>query len=165
MTRRTLIAALIMFAGWSTGSDAQMGMPRPPFGHGPMFDGFGGDGPGIMMPLLLKHADLTPEQEAEVRKIIDADHQTLRGLFHDLRAANDTLADKLLAPGKIDPADLTPQVQRVMQIRQQLMEQGLKTTLAIRAVLKPEQLAKAAQLKDRLQKLRAEMRNVLEGDD
>ncbi len=45
------------------------------------------------------------------------------------------------------------------------MEQGLKTALAIRAVLTPEQLAKVAQLRGRMEKLQAEMRSVLEGSD
>jgi Spy/CpxP family protein refolding chaperone len=164
MMRRTLVLALLGLGIASAGGQAEMGMPGPPFGHGPMFEGLAGDGGGIMMPLLLKHGDLSAEQNAQIHKIIDADHQTLHGLFHDLRAANDALADKLLAPGKIDPADVKPQMERVMYIRQQLMEQGLKTALAIRAVLTPEQLAKAAQIKDRLQKLRAEMRAVLEGN-
>ena len=97
-------------------------------------------------------------------QIMDADHQALRALFKQLQAANEDLANKLFAPGKIQQSDLTPQVQHVMQLRQQLMEQGLKTALAIRAVLTPEQLAKTAQLKDRLQQLRTEMRTLLDGD-
>lgn len=45
------------------------------------------------------------------------------------------------------------------------MEQGLKTALAVRAVLTPEQLAKVNQLKDQLRKLRTEMRSLLEEAD
>jgi len=130
-------------------------------GHNPMF----GDSPAMMLPLVLRHADLTPDQQAQVHKIMEADHENLQTLFKQLQAANDQLTDKLFAPGPVQASDLTPQVQQIMQLRQQLMEQGMKTALAIRAVLKPEQLAKVSQLKDRMQKLQTEMRSVLEGTD
>ena len=126
---------------------------------------FGGDGPSIMLPLVLRHANLTADQQAQVHKIMDADHQNLRALFKQLETANDHLADKLFAPGTVQATDLAPQVQQITQLRQQLMEQGLKTALAIRAVLTPEQLAKVSQLKDRMEKLQTEMRTVLEGTD
>ena len=116
-----------------------------------------GDSPAMMLPLVLRHANLTPDQQAQVHKIMEADHKNLQALFKQLQAANDQLTDKLFAPGAVQASDLTPQIQQIMQLRQQLMEQGMKTALAIRAVLKPEQLAKVSQLKDRLQKLQTEM--------
>ncbi len=124
-----------------------------------------GDSGGMMLPLLLKHVHLTPEQTKQVQAIMDGDRQNLRSLLTQLQTANDQLASKLFAPGNLQPADLAPQIQTVNQLRQQLMEHGLKTALAIRAVLTPEQLTKAAQLKDRLQKVHAEMRSLLEGED
>jgi len=102
-----------------------------------------------------KQANPTSEQQDQVRKSMDSDHQSLRVLFTQLRAANNQRSDKLLATGTVQAADLEPQVQKIAQLRQQLMEQGVKTTLAVRAVLTPQQLANAAQLKDQLQKLRA----------
>jgi Spy/CpxP family protein refolding chaperone len=124
---------------------------------------FMAEGPGMMLPLLIRRADLTPDQQARVRTIIATDHRSLRALFDDLRAAQDELVAKLVAPGALDAKDLTPQMDRVVQLRQQLMQQGIKTALAVRAVLTPAQLAKAAETKDRLQKLRAEMRTLMEG--
>ncbi len=135
----------------------------PPFmmGGGHMF----GDSGAMMLPLVLKHANLTPEQTAQVHKIMDSDRATLRALRKQLDVANGQLADKLFAPGPVQAADLTPQVQQISQLRQQLMEQGVKTALSIRAVLTPAQLAQVSQLKDRMQKLRAEMRSIFEGND
>ena len=46
-----------------------------------------------------------------------------------------------------------------------LMDQGVKTVLSIRAILTPEQLAKVSQLNERIQKLHAEMRSIFEGND
>jgi Spy/CpxP family protein refolding chaperone len=130
--------------------------------HNMMFGG--GDGPGMMLPLVLRHANLTADQQAQVHKIMDAEHQSLQALFKQLRTANNQLADKLFAAGAVQASDLTPQVQQITQLRQQLMEQGLKTALAIRAVLTPDQLAKVSQLKDRMEKLQAEMRSIFEGN-
>lgn len=146
-----------------------MGFPpgAPPHmmrGHGRSMMGEG-PGPGLMLPLVLNHAGLTSAQSDQVHKIMEADHDALRALFNQLQAANDDLASKLFAAGNVQAADLAPQVQRITQLRQQLMEQGLKTTLAIRAVLKPEQLTKVAQLKTRMDKLQAEMRSIMDSKD
>lgn len=167
MTQRvTLLAGLLLVSLSATTLQAE------PLGPPPMMmRGMGGphmmfgDGPGIMLPLVLRHANLTSDQQAQVHKIMDAERQNLQALFKQLQAANDQLADKLFAPGAVQASELTPQVQQITQLRQQLMEQGLKTALAIRAVLTPEQLAKVSQLKDRMQKLQSEMRSVLEGDN
>ena len=122
-----------------------------------------GDGPGLMLPLMLHHADLTAEQEQRVRELMDADRERLHALFGELESANDALAAKLTAPGPLDAAALQPEVERVARLRRELMDQGLKTAIAVRAVLSPEQLAKAAQVQVRLRKLQSEMRELLEG--
>jgi len=129
-------------------------------GGGP--GGLMGDGPSAMLPLVLKHAGLTPAQTDQVHRIMDANRDSLRTLFKQLQAANEDLASKLFAAGTVQAADLAPQVQRITQLRQQLMEQGVKTALAIRAVLTPEQLAKVAQLKSRIDKAQAELRSIFE---
>jgi Spy/CpxP family protein refolding chaperone len=136
-----------------------------PMGPPPMGRMMHGDSPAMMLHMLIKQANLTPDQQNQVHKIMEADHQSLRTLFTQLQAANNQLADRLFAPGPVQPADLAPQVQQIAQLRQQLMEQGVKTALAVRAVLTPQQLAKVAETKDRMQKLQAEMRSLLEGND
>ena len=169
MTQRmTLFVGLVLASLWPAALQAQPpgGPGGPPpmmmkgMGHHMMFE----DSPGIMLPLVLRHANLTPDQQTQVHKIMEADHQNLRALFKQLQTANDQLAAKLFAPGKVQASDLTPQVQQITQLRQQPMEQGLKTALAIRDVLTPDQLTKVSQLKDRIEKLQTEMRTVLEGE-
>lgn len=156
------LTALMLVALWSTLARGQPLGPPPMMGHGHarMF----GDSGAMMLPLVLKHAQLTPEQSKQVQAIMESDRQTLRTLFTQLEAANTQLTNKLFAPGAVQAADLAPQVQQISQLRQQLMEQGVKTALAIRAVLTPEQLAKVSQLNDRIQKLHTEMRSIFEGN-
>ncbi|HEX7406793.1 MAG TPA: periplasmic heavy metal sensor [Candidatus Binatia bacterium] len=135
--------------------------PMTGHGHARMF----GDSGAMMLPLVLKHAKLTPEQTKQVQTIMETDRQALRTLFTQLEAANGQLSNKLFAAGTVQAADLTPQVQQISQLRQQLMEQGVKTALSIRAILTPEQLAKVSQLNERIQKLHAEMRSIFEAND
>ncbi len=165
MTKCTIVAAALTLASVGAGSLAAQPIGGPPMGAPPMGGMMHGDGPGMMLRMALKQADLTAEQQNQVRKIMEADHQTLRTLFTQLQTANNQLADKLFGPGAVQAADLTPQVQQITHLRQQLMEQGVKTALAIRAVLTPQQLAKVSQTKDRIEKLQAEMRSLFEGTD
>ncbi len=162
LKRHILLAACALLGAWPVAAEPMgshfMGMPE----HiGPLMMG---EGSGMMLPLVLKHAHLKPEQSDQVRKIMDANHQTLHAMFNQLQAANDQLASKLFAPGTVQAADLEPDVRHLTQLRQQLMEQGLKTALAIRAVLTPEQLATVATVKAQMQKLQSDMRLLLEGD-
>jgi Spy/CpxP family protein refolding chaperone len=119
-----------------------------------------GDAPGMMLPLVLKGVDLTDAQEKQVHEIMAAHRATFRTLFSQLQAAHKDVADKLFAPGNVQAADLTPEMQRVAQLRAQLMQEGLQVALAVRAVLTPEQLAKAAEIKDRMRALHTEMRGL-----
>ena len=135
------------------------GQPR----HGMEMMGSGrlmGDAPGMMLPLVLKGLDLTAEQEKQVHDIMKQHRATFRTLFSELQVAHKDVADKLFAPGGIQADDLATQMQRVSQLREQLMQEGLKVALAVRGVLTPEQLAKAAELKDRLRALHTEMREL-----
>jgi len=131
---------------------------------GMMGDGPGmmGAGPGMMLPLLLRGANLTPEQKTQVHHIMDTHRATFQTLFGQLRTAQGEVTNKLFAPGEIKAEDLTSQVQQVTQLWGQLLQEGLKTALEVRGVLTPEQLTKAAQRRDRLQALHAEMRSLLE---
>jgi len=127
--------------------------------HGMMM----GEGGGFMLPLVLHRANLTPEQHEKVRKILESDRQDLQKLFSSLGKANDELSKKLFAPGDVALGDLQSQLDEIAGLRRQLMEQGIKTALAIRMVLTPEQLAKVAELKQRMDKLHAEMRELMGG--
>jgi Spy/CpxP family protein refolding chaperone len=133
------------------------GPPGPP----PMM--FGAEGPGPLLPLILHQAKLTSEQHEKVKKILDADREQLRSLFAELDRANQQLSSKLFASQDVKLAELTPEIDRTSALRRQLMEQGVKTTLAVRAVLTPEQLARVTDVKQKMDKLQAEMRQLMDG--
>jgi len=130
-------------------------------GHEPSMRGSAGRGDGELW-LMIRAANLAPEQQTRVRAILSAHRATARPLIEQLRQAQQELGDKLLAPGQVQAADLQPQLQRISRLRDQLAQDSASAALEVRAVLTPEQLARVAQTKERLRQLREEMRQLMQ---
>jgi Spy/CpxP family protein refolding chaperone len=115
----------------------------------------------IMYPLLLLRAlDLTADQHALIQEIRTNHRAAVQDLLTQLHAAQDNLANKLFAPGALQESQLMADTQQISQLRNQLAEEGIRVMLEIRAVLTPDQLAKAAQLNQQMQSIRTQMRNL-----
>ena len=114
------------------------------------------------LALMIRAANLTPEQQTRVREILSAHRAAARPVVEQLRRAQAELGDKLLATGPVQAADLQPLLQRINQLRDQLARGSATTALEVRAVLTPEQLARVAQTKERLSQLREEMRQLMQ---
>ena len=112
-----------------------------------------GAGPGTMLRILLKGVGLTPEQKLRVKEILVTHRGRLESLFQELQVANAALTNVLLAPNEIEAVDITPSAERVSQIREQLLREGLAVVLKVRRVLTPEQRAKAARFREQLRVL------------
>jgi len=170
MSTRTLIAIAslaalmtapaVLHAQPPDGPDGPDGPPGPP---PRMMRGMpgGGDAPGMVIPLMLHGAHLTPEQRDKVRTLMRANREQLRTLFDQLKRANETLASRLVGPAPVDAAALKPDVERVAQARQALMEHGLTIALGLRAILTPEQLAAVTQKRTKLEGLQRQMRDLM----
>jgi len=143
MKKRTLILAAV--ATTTLGLATVHARPRFGMGAGSMMGPGGMDGPAMMLPLLLRSANLTDEQEAQVQKIM-ADRRTqTRALVREMRAGQAALLDK----------------DRLTRARAQLMDHAVTTALDIRKVLTPEQLARTAKIKDRMRALHDQMRELV----
>src|SRR5438876_10652072 len=95
-----LVSLVVVVASLTSAPLQAQPMGGPPMmGPPPMGRMMHGDSPAMMFHMVLRQANLTPDQQNQVRKIMEADHQNLRALFTQLQAANSQLADKLLAPG------------------------------------------------------------------
>src|SRR5436190_14625520 len=107
-----VLVILIVVAGLP--ADAQppgrFGAMSSPSGSGPM-----------MFPLLLRGANLTPEQETRVRQITGSRRTATRQLTEQLRQAEDALVDRLFASGGAQIADVQREVERINQVRNQLL--------------------------------------------
>jgi len=160
LTIRTILAAVLLVASTAPVAIAQ----SPPPGSRGALEGPRGpmgrtDGE---LWLMIRAANLTTEQQAKVRGILSTHRATTRPLIEQLRQVQQELGDKLLAPGPLQPADLQPLLGRIGQLRDQLAQDGAQAALEVRAVLSPEQLARAAQTKERLTQLREEMRQLVQ---
>ena len=159
LTTRTIAAALLVVAT-ATAALAQAPAPGPGAPFGGRREAMGrADGE---LWLMIRAANLTAEQQAKVRGILSTHRAATRPLIEQLRQAQQELGAKLLAPGPLQPADLQPQLGRIGQLRDQLAQDGAQVALEVRAVLTPEQLARAAQTKERLSQLREEMRQLMQ---
>ena len=121
--------------------------------------GWGRDG-GMALPLLIRAANLTPEQDGKVRAILTNHRTVTRNTVEQLRRAQDELADKLLGPTPVQGADLQPLLKQIAGLREQLLQDSAQIALEVRAVLTPEQLARAGQVKARMQQLQSELQQI-----
>ncbi len=140
--------------------------PALAFGFGDGGPGFmghhggpGGEGPG--KPLRLLVSQLTPEQRQQVRQIFVADRGSMRDTLKALHDAHEALADKMLSAGTVSDADIAPLVAKIATLHQQLLDHGTKLMLQIRAIATPDELAKAAATKQKLDDLHAQIRALM----
>jgi Spy/CpxP family protein refolding chaperone len=131
-----------------------------PMGFGPRGE-MDGLGDGLRLPLLLRGAHLTPDQQAKVRDVLTAHRGAIRSLTEQLRQAQDEVADRLFVPGPVQPADLQSSLQRITQLREQLLQESAKVAVEVRALLTADQVTQAARVKDRLRALTTEMRQLM----
>jgi len=115
-----------------------------------------------MLPMLLRSVSLTPDQDVRVRQIIGKGRMETHALMEQLRQAEDRLADQIVTSGPLKLTDVQPHLDRISQLRQQLLQDAARVSLEIRAVLTPEQLARAQQVKDRMRSLQSEMRALMQ---
>lgn len=111
-----------------------------------------GDGPILVIPVLLRFADLTTQQTEQVRRIIERDRTDTEALLSQLAETNNQLDDALLAPAAGPERKSGVLVQRLAQLRLQFMQSELKTALAIRRILSPEQLGKVSEAMNEMKK-------------
>jgi len=118
-------------------------------------------GPGMMFPMILRSVGMSAEQQSKAQGIMEAHRPRFQELFGQLRAAHEDVMAKLLAPGTVTAADLKAPVQRAAGLRDQLTQEGIDVALEVRGLLTADQLAKAADVRQRLSGLRAEMKKLL----
>jgi Spy/CpxP family protein refolding chaperone len=123
--------------------------------------GEGGPGMGMMFPLILRTLGLNEDQKTRVHAIMEAHRPKFRDLFSQLRSANDGVSAKLFSPGTVTADDLKAPMTQVAHLREQLMQEAVAVSLEVRGVLTPAQIAKAADVRQRMEGLHAEMKKLL----
>ena len=139
-------------------SAAAMSMPEGHGGMGHHGMGFMHDAPFMM---LLKSANLTTAQHAQVRQILQAEHAQTKPLMMQFHALHEQIAGRLLATGPLSTADLAPLTKQAFRLQQQLDQSMIDTALAIRNVLTPEQINRLAQVHQQLSSLHKQIQSLM----
>src|SRR5262249_5679694 len=134
-----VVTGLVLVAGWAGPARAER--------RG------GYEGAGLMLGVPLRSLNLSSDQQTQVQSILSASRAASRPILSQLRLAHSALADALLAS---PTADVSSQLASINTLRAQLLQNGAKTTQQLLAVLTPDQLAKAAQVKGQLGQLRGQ---------
>jgi len=123
---------------------------------------FRGEPPPLGM--MLKGLNLTEAQRTQVKAIMKSHHQAIEPLREQLHNEHQQFATRLLTPGQVTVSDLTPIQQQTAQTEQQMRQEMLKAVVEVRAILTPEQLAKAGKIHQKMEQMHAEMRSLMEPD-
>ena len=115
---------------------------------------------GLMSPRLLNTLNLTPDQKAQIEVSKNAFRDAQRAYLSEIRALRKEVADKLFGPNPAREADVAAQITKIADLREQLLRQGFNIALDVRNVLKPDQLAKAATIRQQLQEIQSEVRGL-----
>lgn len=151
--RKSLIIGMIIAGLW-----AVTGSVQPAWSQ----DG-GRIGRGGMLLRLLYKVGLTDAQKTQIRDILASHRTALRSWRSQLQANREQLTDLLLGTNPVTPDD--PQLQVLAQtandLHGKIAQEWLQAMVEVRGVLTPDQLARAAQLKDQLRALRHEMHSLM----
>jgi hypothetical protein len=105
-----------------------------------------GDGPGMLIPVLVQTTDLTVDQGTRVTRLLETEGPPMHELLKSLQQANLQLAQMTFTTATPRAADVAPALRRISSIRQEIMQREMAMLLRLRAVLKPEQLARLAEV-------------------
>jgi Spy/CpxP family protein refolding chaperone len=138
-----------------------MGMSHAHGGMGHHMDAMGGDSHFMM---LLRSANLTPQQHAQVRQILKSEKAQMKTVYDGFHAVHEQIAAKLLGPGTVTASDLAALEQKANRYQEQIGRDMIDTALAIRNVLTPEQISRLGQVHQQLQSLHEQIHNLLGSD-
>lgn len=158
MTSRWSFSLLGVFviAFWAVTASAQHPETLAGYGGSSWLGGF-----RMSLPTLVRGVGLTEAQQSQVKQIVASHQPQFQALVGQLRTAHEQLAAKLYTPGPVKAEELAPLLEQIGQLRSRLAQEGVQVALEVRGVLTPEQLAKAGQIRQRLNELRAEAKSLL----
>jgi Spy/CpxP family protein refolding chaperone len=115
---------------------------------------------GLMSPRLLNSLNLTPDQVTRIEAAKNAFRQAQRVYLNEVKVLRKEVADKLFGPNPVREADVAAQITKIADLREKILRDGFRIALDVRSVLRPDQLAKAAQIRQQLQEIQEEVRGL-----
>jgi hypothetical protein len=115
---------------------------------------------GLLSPRLLNALNLTPDQvtkiEVQKKALTDAN----KAFVTEVSALRKEAADKLFGPNPVTEADVARQITKIADSREKILREGFRIALEVRHVLRPDQLAKAAAIRQQLLEIQDEVRGL-----
>jgi hypothetical protein len=113
-----------------------------------------GDGPGMLIPLVLQSAELDGEQSADALQLVEAEGSAIRERLKQIARLDVELARRIFAAGRPPTqAEFTPIFKRMAALRQEIADREVAILLRVRGGLKPEQRAAVTAMEAQLLKL------------
>jgi len=134
MLSKTTLLAAALTAGLATAAWAQPGLFGPGGWHG---GGWHGDG-------MLDGVTLTDSRKTQLHALMKTARQNGRPLHEQMRQVHEKIDALLFSTDSVTEAQLAPLVQQEASLMQQVEQQHIENELAIRNLLTPDQLSKAA---------------------
>jgi hypothetical protein len=99
-----------------------------------------GDGPGMLIPLVLQSAGLDDEQGSDAVQLVEAEGSAIRERLKQIARLDVELARRIFAGGRPPTqAELAPILKRMAALRQEIVDREVMVLLRVRGGLKPEQ--------------------------
>jgi hypothetical protein len=113
-----------------------------------------GDGPGMLIPLVLQSAELDEEQSSDAFQLVEAEGSAIRERLKQIARLDVELARRIFAAGRPPAqAELTPILKRMATLRQEIVDREVAILLRVRGGLKPGQRAAVTAMEGQLLKL------------
>ena len=115
---------------------------------------------GLLSPRLLNALNLTPDQITKIEAQKKALTEANKAFVTEVTALRKEVADKLYGPNSATEADVARQITKIADLREKILREGFRIALEVRHVLRPDQLAKAAAIRQQLLEIQGEVRGL-----
>ncbi len=151
MKRVTLLIALVALfvVGFGTAFAAQAQGPGGRRGGGPR--GAAGEG-APLLGFIGRHLDLTDEQKAEVKKIVDAERTIMQPIHQQMQKNREALKEAT-KDGQFNETQVTQLAQQQGELMAQMIVSRERVKAQVYKILTPEQREKLAAAGDRLEQM------------
>ena len=125
-----------------------------------------GDGPGMLIPLVLQSAGLDEEQSSDALQLVEAEGSAIRERLKQIARLDVELARRIFAAGRPPTrAELTPVLKRMAALRQEIVDREVAILLRVRGGLNPGQRAAVTAMGGQLLKLASQPGSQGPSDD
>src|SRR5262249_55045679 len=113
-----------------------------------------GDGPGMLIPLVLQAAHLDDEQRTEAVQLVEAEGAAIRERLKQIARLDVELSRLMFATHRQPTqAQLSPIIKRMARLRQEIVDREVVILMRVRSILKPEQRAAVTAMDDQFLKV------------